>query len=100
MRRTSDETTLAARLLTLRYEPSIDELLNDPVAEAIMRYDRITRDNVIRVISQAKVRRVAVRKHTLEASGSWTGGRPTDQLREPEHIVDGAESSKPAGPLG
>ncbi len=50
------ETPLARRLLTPEYEPSIDELLNGPVAEAIMRYDRIEPEDVRRVFNQRVTR--------------------------------------------
>ncbi len=56
MRIRSGETALARRLLTPGYEPSMDELLNDPVAEAIMRYDRITLEDIHRVFNQKVAR--------------------------------------------
>ena len=95
MHRTSDETTLAGRLLTPRYEPSIDELLNDPVAEAIMRYDRITREDVCRVISQVIVRRGAgfgssgASAVTPEIYASLTKGFNTPDLTEAKALLNG-----------
>ena len=56
MRTKSEETTLSRRLLTSGYEPSIDDLLNDPVVEAIMRYDRITQEDVRKVLDEVKLR--------------------------------------------
>jgi len=40
-------------------EPSIDELLRDPVAQTIMRYDGIDEDVVRKVMAQAE-RRIRV----------------------------------------
>lgn len=85
MRRASGETTLADHLLTPGYEPPIDELLNDPVAEAIIRYDRITREDVCRVISQVILRRAA--GSILKTAVSSTGGRQINQGRERPYIV-------------
>lgn len=62
--RSKNEETAGGRL-TPAYEPSIDELLNDPVAEAIMRYDQITRQDVYRVISKVTARRAAARNGLL-----------------------------------
>jgi len=87
---------LASQLLTPGHEPSIEELLNDPIAEAIMRYDRITREDVCRVISQVIARRVAARENVLETAGSSKGGRPTNQSRERAYIANGPEGSAPA----
>jgi len=61
-------------LLAHGHEPSLDEFLNDPVAEAIMPYDRITREDVRRIISQVVLRRVAARKTTLEEDPLYRRG--------------------------
>lgn len=42
--------------LGLYDEPTIDELLSDPVAQSIMRYDGIDADVVRRVMAQAEQR--------------------------------------------
>ena len=72
MRRIIEEPT--NRSVTTRYEASIDELLSDPVAEAIMRCDRITRTDVYRVIRQVIVQRAAARNKILKTAGSSTRG--------------------------
>jgi len=69
VRTKSEETTLSRRLLIPGYEPSIDALLNDPIAEAIMRYDRITREDIHRVLNQVRLRAVSP-KGPLEAATS------------------------------
>ncbi len=35
-------------------EPKVDDLLNDPILDAILRRDRLTRDDLLRVIEQAR----------------------------------------------
>ena len=35
-------------------EPKVDDLLNDPILDGILRRDRLTRDDVQRVIDQAR----------------------------------------------
>lgn len=73
--RTRTEKT-AGGPLTPGHEPSIDELLSDPVAEAIMRCDQITRQDVYRVISKVTAQRAAARSALLQ------DGRLRDQRRE------------------
>lgn len=39
-------------------EPSLQELLDDPIVEFIFRRDRITRDVVEQVVAEARLRRL------------------------------------------
>ena len=80
MRSKVEET--AGSLLTPAYEPSIDELLNDPVAEAVMRYDQITRQDVYRVISKVTARRAAARNGLLKTAGRTTRGAKVEPILE------------------
>ena len=79
MRSRSGETALSRRLLIAGYEPSIDELLNDTVAEVIMRYDRITREDVRRSFGQIMARRAVLQNGHLPVAASSMAGSGTDQ---------------------
>jgi len=35
-------------------EPKVDDLLNDPILDGVLRRDRLTRDDVLRVITEAR----------------------------------------------
>jgi len=75
----SEETALSHCLLIAGYEPSIDELLNDSVAEAIMRYDRITQDDVRRFLGQIMASRGVLQNGHLQVAASSLGGLGTDR---------------------
>jgi len=90
--RTRGETAIAHHLLTPGYEPSIDELLNDPVAEAIMRYDRITREDVNRVIGRAIVRRAITRNSTFETDDPSMRGRRPGRSSARSRFPEGLDS--------
>ena len=54
-------------------EPTIDELMNDPVTHVIMRYDRITAEQVKAAVDQAR-RVITARKGSLpydKTSVTW-----------------------------
>ena len=80
MRSKVEET--AGGSLTPAYEPSIDELLNDPVAEAVMRYDQISRQDVYRVISKVTARRAAVQNGVLMTASTATRGANVEPISE------------------
>ncbi|HYB10817.1 MAG TPA: hypothetical protein VEJ16_14215 [Alphaproteobacteria bacterium] len=80
MRSESEETTRSRRFLTSGYEPSVDELLNDPVVGAIMRYDRITQEDVRKVLDEVKLK-AALRRGSTKAAPYACQGRPTLELQ-------------------
>jgi hypothetical protein len=54
-----------------RREPKLDDLLNDPILDGILRRDGLTRDDLLRVIEQAR--------HTLgRVSREWHVGQRVD----------------------
>jgi hypothetical protein len=52
-------------------EPRVDDLLNDPILDGILRRDGLTRDDLLRVIEQAR--------HTLaRVPRDWQVGQGVD----------------------
>ena len=52
-------------------EPKLDDLLNDPILDPILRRDGLTRDDLLRVIEQAR--------HTLaRVPRDWQVGQRVD----------------------
>jgi hypothetical protein len=53
-------------------EPKVDDLLNDPILDGILRRDRLTRDDVQRVIDQARhtLARVPRQWHVVPGQGA------------------------------
>jgi hypothetical protein len=49
-------------------EPSVREMLDDPVVQAVMAVDRVTRDDLVAMINQARERRVRRMEKSLYAA--------------------------------
>jgi hypothetical protein len=47
---------LQAAWLSAGLEPTLDELLSDPIVELLMRRDRISRQDVLRAVQRARRR--------------------------------------------